>query len=80
MTGSVTDIIVNLQEAIDTAKGLGYRNLEIEWGSHADGTRCYDLTAERPETDAELERRMNREAEEEKKERALYEKLKAKFE
>ncbi|MHA2280213.1 MAG: hypothetical protein ACXAC5_05015 [Promethearchaeota archaeon] len=80
MSGKVVDIIAGLEKALWQAEDLGYKNLRIEWGHHADGITCYDIVADRLETDEEFERRRKRKLEEEAKERALYEELKAKYE
>jgi len=80
MTGRVVDIISGLESAVLQAEKLGYKNLEVRWGYHADGASCYDLVGDRLEDDGEFVRRVEREKEKEEKDRALYEELKVKFE
>jgi hypothetical protein len=79
VSGKIVDIISNFTRALVEAEELGYKNLRIRWGHHADGISCYDLEADKLETDEQFERRKKYEEEKEAKERALYEELKTKF-
>lgn len=78
MSGSIGIIINKLQEAVREAEDQGYSNLRIEW-THMEGVPCYDIVGDRLETDEEFDRRRKVEEATEMEERALYEKLKAKY-